>query len=190
MIIGFCGKMVFISSKKERLTPMVGPLDEEHWELFAQARAAGKTVIEASESAGFTPTTGYRIEKNDEVIDRIDQIKLERRDITNLTYEEQIRKWNELYHFAMKKGELKVAKDCLAMLDDLGGWGLTSKKDSGSGKKGLSKPGDTVNAVIFTGDNPNDTEQLSGAMLKLQNILNSGTSRQQPIKDITPREDT
>jgi hypothetical protein len=172
-----------------------GPLDNSNKEEYAQLRASGRTPTECATIIGVTPNTVYNYNKDSSVVQRIEELKFERRDLAGMDFGEQFRKWNELYRIAMEQNNLKIAKECLEKIDSLGGYGHHGGGDIVAGKvRGLidkTKGGSTTNnLILFSGDDPNNTDQFTSTLNKFKDIINTqkpnGDDR--GVIDVTPND--
>lgn len=166
---------------------------EDNKERYAQLRSEGRTPSECADILGMHVQTLYGYNKDPEVIERIEQLKLERRDLAGLDFGEQFRKWNELYRIALQQDNLKIAKECLEKIDSLGGFGTHGGGEvvRGQVRDKLTGGRTTNNLILFQGDNPNDTGQFNETLEKFRNIISpTKTSSKEDIIDITPSDDT
>jgi len=117
---------------------------EEH---YSQLRASGYNKSKAAAIAYDTKNPGkmgWEVEQQDLVKARIRQLKDEYAEAFGISYEEQVRKYHELYIEAREQGNLKIAMDVLARIDTLGGFDIkrseTTKRTIGENLK--DKDGD------------------------------------------------
>ena len=104
---------------------------EEH---YAQLRASGLTKTQAAAKAypdsSYPKQGGYRTENRERVKDRILELKQERAENAGVDYDEQLRRYNELYRILYSKGDYKGAAKILERIDTLAGFEAPSKSIS------------------------------------------------------------
>lgn len=137
-----------------------GLTDKE--ERYCQLRADGHTKSSAARIAydgdpRYSNRAGHIVEKREDVQERIAELKAERAEAYGLDYQEQIRRYNQLYHTAVEKGQLSTAAKMLERLDALGGFDAPTKSVSLRGTLGesLKNP---------SGNIQKDVEKFSGIL--------------------------
>lgn len=143
---------------------------------YCHYRSLGQTQTQAAKQAGYNQGYGTTLESNPAIREHIQKLKDERLELGEVSYEEQCRRYNEIYFEAKNSGNYKVAMEALAKLDDLGGF--VSKAASGG-----SQVHNTANILI--GDSSSRGNGVDQLLEKTLSML-SGGSPTLPVIDATP----
>jgi hypothetical protein len=116
-----------------------GLTDKE--ERYCQLRAEGKTKSGAARIAydgdpQYANRMGYIVERREDVQARIQELKEERAEAYGLDFQEQVRRYNQLYQMALDKGQLATAAKMLERLDAIGGFEAPTKSVTYKGTLG------------------------------------------------------
>ncbi len=106
----------------------------ENEERYAQLRASGLTATQAATKAypdsSYPTQEGHRVGKKERVNDRILELKAERAENAGIDFDEQLRRYNEIYRMLFQKGDLKGAAKILERIDSLAGFDAPTKSIS------------------------------------------------------------
>lgn len=135
----------------------------EQEEIYAQGRARGMTKTDSAKKAypddKYPRQAGYKAEKRERVINRIIELKLERQELNDLDFKEQVRRYNEIYHALMNDKKYSQAAKILERMDSLGGFDASTRHINVSmNSKDLLKD--------ISGNLDLDIERFSGVLAK------------------------
>lgn len=141
-----------------------GELTEKQ-EAYAQWRASGLSKTRAAALAFETKNprqVGYMTELKEAVKERIMELKAERAESAGLDYQEQVRRYNELYHILFAQQKYALAAKMLERIDAIGGFEAPKKSIS------IKSPGDALK---------NASENIEAEVKKFSGILEKHTDK-------------
>ncbi len=99
-------------------------------EMYCQLRAQGFTKTQAANKVYETAhpsKMAYQLELRPSVVHRIWELKEELKEVSNITFDEQLRRYNALYLEAVKNSKFDMAKRILERMDKILGFESPTK---------------------------------------------------------------